>query len=566
MSMFCYQCEQANKGTGCATFGVCGKDPETSALQDLLVHAAKGVAQYAHRARQLGAAERAIDVAVMEALFTTVTNVNFDAERLAQQVIALAGVRDRAKALYAQAFRAVYDADPAPLDGPAAWTPETTRAALAAQGVAVSILERKGQLGDDVTALQELILYGLKGTAAYADHAYVLGQDDDAVYAFFHEALDFLTRADATLDELVAMTLKVGEVNLTVMGMLDTANTGAYGHPVPTPVRVTPVRGKAILVSGHDLKDLAILLEQTKDAGVNIYTHGEMLPAHGYPALKQYPHLVGNYGGAWQDQRKEFDAFPGAILMTTNCIQKPKEAYQARIFTTGLVAWPGVTHVADKDFTPVIEAALAADGFTEDGEEQTILVGFGHHTVLGVAGAVIDAVKSGAIRHFFLVCGCDGAKPGRNYYTDFAEQVPEDCVILTLACGKYRFNKLDFGAIGGIPRLLDIGQCNDAYSAIKIATALAEVFGVGVNDLPLSMILSWYEQKAVCILLSLLHLGIRNIRLGPSLPAFITPAVLQVLVDNFNIMPITTAQEDLAAILGDAPREESDEDLYAVMA
>jgi hydroxylamine reductase len=338
------------------------------------------------------------------------------------------------------------------------------------------------------------------------------------------------------------------------MGLLDAGNTGTYGHPEPTPVRITPVAGKAILVSGHDLKDLAELLEQTQGKGVNIYTHGEMLPCHGYPELKKYSHLVGNYGGAWQDQRKEFEEFPGAILMTTNCIQKPKEAYQARIFTTGLVAWPGVTHIGAgtdgaKDFTPVVDAALAAEGFAADAEEKTILVGFGRNAVLGVADKIIEAVKGGALKHFFLIGGCDGAKPGRNYFTELAEAVPDDCVILTLACGKYRFNKLDFGEIGGIPRLLDIGQCNDAYSAVQIAVALAEAFECGVNDLPLSFVISWYEQKAVCILLSLLHLGIQNIRLGPSLPAFVTPAILDVLVEKFNIMPITTPAEDLAAML-----------------
>ena len=315
-------------------------------------------------------------------------------------------------------------------------------------------------------------------------------------------------------------------------------------------MRIEPIKGKAILVSGHDLKDLEDLLEQTEGKGINIYTHGEMLPAHGYPKLKAYKHLVGNYGGAWQDQAKEFDAFPGSILMTTNCIQKPRETYRARIFTTSLVAMPGVTHIASKDFTPVIEAALAADGFIEDGSDKTIMVGFARNAVMSVAGPVIDAVKSGAIKHFFLVGGCDGAKSGRNYYTDFAQAVPKDCVILTLACGKFRFNKLDFGDIGGIPRLLDIGQCNDAYSAIQIAVALSKAFGVGVNDLPLSMILSWYEQKAVAILLTLLYLGITNIRLGPSLPAFITPTVLNVLVEKFAIKPITTPEEDLKAILG----------------
>ena len=336
------------------------------------------------------------------------------------------------------------------------------------------------------------------------------------------------------------------------MGLLDAANTGTYGHPVPTPVNISPVKGKAILVSGHDLKDLEILLKQTEGKGINIYTHGEMLPCHGYPELKKYPHLVGNYGGAWQDQRKEFEAFPGSILMTTNCIQKPKENYKARIFTTGLVQWPDVEHIGDeKDFTPVIEAALEADGFAETEPEKTILTGFGHNAVLGVAPQVIDAVKSGALKHFFLIGGCDGAKPGRNYYTDFAEAVPQDCAILTLACGKFRFNKLDFGDIGGIPRLLDIGQCNDAYSAIQIAVALAGAFECDVNELPLSLVLSWYEQKAICILLTLLHLGIKNIKVGPSLPAFITPTVLNVLVENFSIAPTTTVEADLADCLGE---------------
>jgi hydroxylamine reductase len=546
--MFCYQCEQTANCTACTKFGVCGKDPETAALQDLLIYGLEGLSQYAHRARQLGAADHDLDLFAVKVLFTTVTNVNFDPQRLADMVKELAAQRDQAKALYESACKE-NGKQPEALAGPAAWQPAADYAGLLQQGREAGIDKAIEKLGPDVAGLMQLILYGLKGTAAYADHAQILGQEDDAVYAFFHEALSFLADEKFELNDLVALTLRVGEVNLRVMELLDTANTGTYGHPVPTRVRVTPVKGKAILVSGHDLKDLAILLEQTKDKGINIYTHGEMLPAHGYPELNKYPHLVGNYGGAWQDQAKEFDAFPGAILMTTNCIQKPKETYKARIFTTGLVAWPGVTHLSDKDFSPVIEAALAAEGFTEDGPEQYITVGFGHNAVLGVADKVIEAVKGGAIRHFFLIGGCDGAKSGRNYYTEFAQAVPKDCVILTLACGKYRFNKLDFGEIGGLPRLLDVGQCNDAYSAIKIASALAGAFGVGVNDLPLSLILSWYEQKAVCILLTLLHLGIKNIRLGPSLPAFVTPAVLQVLVDNFNISPITTPESDLQTIL-----------------
>ena len=353
------------------------------------------------------------------------------------------------------------------------------------------------------------------------------------------------------MDELLGWALKVGELNLKIMELLDSVHTQTYGNPEPTPVRITPVKGKCILVSGHDLKDLEELLKQTAGKGINVYTHGEMLPCHAYPGLKKYPHLVGNFGGAWQNQFREFGQFPGAVLMTTNCIQRPRDSYRERIFTGGLVAWPGVPHIGpDRDYTPVIEAALAAPGFAEDAEEKTILVGFGHHAVLGVAGKVIEAVKAGAIRHFFLVGGCDGAEPGRNYFTEFAEQVPNDCVILTLACGKFRFNKLDFGDIGGIPRLLDMGQCNDAYSAIKVASALAEAFGCGVNELPLSMIISWFEQKAVAILLTLLHLGIQNIRLGPNLPAFVTPTVLNVLVEKFQIKPIDTPERDLAAILG----------------
>ena len=557
MTMFCYQCEQTARGEGCTKFGVCGKDPDTAALQDLLVHLTKGVARYAHRARQLGRKDREVDVFVVEALFTTVTNVNFDPERVAEVIRAGDEVCRKARALYEDACRQA-GKEPEDLSCPAEEPLADTVEGLVRQGQAVSIAGRLEQLGPDVTGLQELLTYGLKGTAAYADHARVLGQTDDEVYAYFHEALDFLTGDDARdVGKLTAAVLQCGEVNLKVMGLLDAANTGAYGHPEPTEVRVTPVAGKCILVSGHDLKDLAMLLEQTAGRGVHVYTHGEMLPCHGYPELNRHPHLVGNYGGAWQDQVREFDAFPGAILMTTNCIQKPRESYQGRLFTTGLVAWPGVGHVeaaadGSKDFTPVIDAALAAEGFAKDAkdaEKKTILVGFGRNAVLGVADKIVQAVQSGAVRHFFLIGGCDGAKPGRNYYTDLAEAVPDDCIILTLACGKYRFNKLDFGDIGGIPRLLDIGQCNDAYSAIQIAVALAEAFECGVNDLPLSLVLSWYEQKAVCILLTLLHLGIQNIKLGPSLPAFVSPAVLNVLVEKFNIAPVSTPAEDLTAML-----------------
>ncbi len=545
--MFCYQWEQTAQGSGGTSFGVCGKDPETSALQDLLIHVAEGVSTYAHRARQLGVVDSAADLFVVEALFTTVTNVNFDPQRVAAKIREGVGVRDAIKAKYAGACRKA-GASPEVTEG-ASCAPAPDMAGLITQGEKVTIANRIESLGADLTALQELLTYGLKGMAAYVDHAEILGKRDDSAYAFIHEAMDFLTRPNPTVDELLGMCLRCGEVNLTVMGLLSDAHKERYGVPEPTAVRIHPTAGKAILVSGHDLKDLHELLVQTAGKGINIYTHSEMLPAHGYPGLKKFPHLVGNYGGAWQNQRAEFEAFPGSILMTTNCIQKPKDSYKARIFTAGLVAWPGVTHIADGDFSAVIEAALAADGFGADGADDTILVGFGHDAVLGVADKIVEAVQAGSLRHFFLIGGCDGAKSGRNYYTELAEAVPDDCVILTLACGKYRFNKLPFGDIGGIPRLLDVGQCNDAYSAVQIAVALAEAFDCGVNDLPLSIILSWFEQKAVVILLSLLHLGITDIRIGPSLPAFVTPAILDVLVEKFNVMPITTAADDLKAIL-----------------
>lgn len=547
-TMFCYQCEQTAKGTGCTQHGVCGKDPVTAALQDVLVHIVKGVAMYAARARALGKKDRAADVFVIEALFTTVTNVNFDAERVKALIARGVEVRNGVKALYE---RACSDAKRTPekLAGPAAFVPAARTDQLVAQAAALGVESRKKQFGDDITGLIELSTYGLKGMAAYTDHAMILGVEDDAVFAFFHEALDALTRERFAVDVLLGLALKVGEVNLTVMGLLDKANTTAYGHPEPTQARISAVKGKAILVSGHDLKDLEELLKQTEGTGVNVYTHGEMLPALAYPGLKKYKHLIGNYGGAWQDQQKEFAAFPGAILMTTNCIQRPADSYKSRIFTSGLVAWPGVTHIADRTFAPVIAAAKAAPGFAADEPLKTITIGFARNAVMQVAGAVVEAVKKGAVKHFFLIGGCDGAKPGRNYYTEFAQSVPNDCVILTLACGKYRFNKLDFGDIGGIPRLLDCGQCNDAYSAIQIAVALAQAFNCGVNDVPLSLVLSWYEQKAVCILLTLLHLGIKDMRLGPSLPAFVTPAALKVLVEKFAIKPVTTPQEDLKAIL-----------------
>jgi len=544
-NMFCYQCEQTAKGAGCTVQGVCGKDPETARMQDLLLWQAKGISMYARRSALLGARDSATDRFVVEALFTTVTNVNFDAAKIETIIRKGQEIKETARLLYEKTAKA-----PEKLGGPAAWVPPPGHAELLGEAADKGVESRRANLGDDAAGLQELLTYGLKGMAAYADHARILGQEDNAVYSFIHEALDFLTKPDPAVDELVGYNMKCGEVNLRVMELLDLANTGAYGHPVPAKVRINPLKGKALLVSGHDLKDLEDILKQTEGKGINVYTHGEMLPAHGYPGLNKYKHLAGNYGGAWQDQQKEFAAFPGAIVMTTNCIQRPQETYKARIFTTGLVQWPGVTHLKNGEFGPAVEAALKAEGFAADGDPKTIMVGFGHNTVMSVAGKVIDAVKAGQIKHFFLVGGCDGAKPGRNYYTEFAEKAPKDTVLLTLACGKFRFNKLEFGDIGGIPRLLDMGQCNDAYSAIQVAVALSKAFNVGVNELPLSMILSWYEQKAVVILLTLLSLGIKNIRLGPTLPAFVTPNVLKVLIEKFNIMPVTTAEEDLEAILG----------------
>ncbi len=549
MNMFCYQCEQTAKGEGCTAHGVCGKDPETAALQDLLLYAVKDISRYAHRARQLGARDRQIDVFAVEALFATVTNVNFDPQRLQQMIRRAATLRERAMVMYDEAAAKV--GRPAEkLSCPVAWwTKVNDLDELVRQGEQVSIQGRLEELGPDLTSLQELLTYGVKGLAAYADHAQLLGKEDESVYAFVHEAMDYLTRRPVKSEELLSLVLKAGEVNLKVMELLDAAHTSSYGHPEPTNVRVTPVKGKCIAVSGHDLKDLEEMLKQTQGKGINVYTHGEMLMCNSYPGLKKYRHLVGNYGGAWQDQRQDFEAFPGAILMTTNCLQKPKDSYKGRIFTSGLVAWPGVRHIPDRNFSPLIEAALAAPGFAQDGPDKHIMTGFAHHAVLAVADKVVEAVKTGKIRHFFLIGGCDGAKPGRNYYTELAQQVPEDCVILTLACGKYRFNKLDFGDIGGIPRLLDCGQCNDAYSAIQIALALAKAFDCGVNELPLSLVLSWFEQKAVAILLTLLHLGVKDIRLGPSLPAFVSPGVLDVLVRNYGIKPISTPAEDLATIL-----------------
>lgn len=542
--MFCYQCEQTQKSNCHTELGVCGKDEKTALYQDLLVYASKGLAKYSTRLDKMNRGSREYGIALMEALFTTVTNVNFDAEKVKKNCEKIFDLKEKAANDYFKACKE-YGIEAEKMNGPAKFTYVENDEIMLALAKDIGIEKRMNNDGKAITGLEELILYGLKGMAAYMDHAHILGSESDEVYSFISSTLDFLTESHEAGD-LLNKALEVGKYNFDVMELLDSAHTGTFGNPEPTKVRVTPVKGKAILISGHDLKDLKKLLEQTEGKGINVYTHGEMLPAHGYPELKKHTHLVGNYGGAWQDQAKEFDAFPGAILMTTNCIQKPKENYKDRIFTCGLVAWEGVRHIENYDFSPVIEKALECDGFAADEPEHYTMTGFGHNAVLGSADKVIDLVKRGKLNHFYLVGGCDGAKSGRNYYTEFAEKAPKDSLILTLACGKFRFNKLEFGDIEGLPRMLDVGQCNDAYSAIVIAKALAEAFDTEINDLPLTMILSWYEQKAVAILLTLLYLGIKNIKLGPSLPAFLEPEVLEILVDKFQIAPIASVEEDMA--------------------
>ncbi len=542
--MYCDQCEQVAGGRACTRMGVCGKDPELAGLQDLVVHQLKGIGVLGSRALERGIEiPEDITAFVQEATFETLTNVDFDPDRFHR----LLDEGDAAK----ERLRSLVGEDPG--DHPAVtYRPPADPDERLADAMNVGILAEH-DLDEDIRSLRQTLVYGMKGMAAYAHHARILGETDPGVDAFFYRGFDAAATSEDA-DELLGLLMELGETNLRCMEILDRGNTGTFGHPEPTSVPVTVKEGPFIVVSGHDLKDLADLLEQTEGKGVNVYTHGEMLPGLAYPELKKYPHLVGNFGGAWQDQQREFDGIPGAILVTTNCIQKPRDSYVDRIFTTGPAGWPGVEHIPEvdgnKDFSPAIEKALELGGWEEDEEEKRITVGFGHNAVMGVAGDVIEAVKAGDIRHFFLVGGCDGARPGRNYYTEFAEKAPEDTVILTLACGKFRFNKMDLGDIGGIPRLLDIGQCNDAYSAVKIAEALAGAFECDINELPLSMILSWYEQKAVVILLSLLALGVRNIKLGPSLPAFLSPGVLDTLVETFDIAPITEVDADLAEILG----------------
>ena len=531
--MFCYQCEQTAKGQGCTVVGVCGKNPRVAALQDLLVYNLRELSQLALQTRKTGVKDEKIDVFTAEALFTTLTNVNFDPN-------ALVAYLKKTKKLQMQLEQQLGKVSHQLLD--------ESMEILIAKGKKVG-LNANTAVNPDLHSLQCLLTYGIKGVAAYAYHAYLLGKKDETVFNFIYQSLAAQLEESLGIDDFVELVFKCGEVNIRAMELLDAGNTETYGHPVPTEVQLGAKKGKAILVSGHDLADLEEVLKQSQGKGIYVYTHGEMLPTHGYPKLKAYPHFYGHYGTAWFNQQKEFANFPGAIIITTNCIQRPMDSYSNNTFTTGPVGYPGINHVEDRDFSLVIQKALEMPGFLDDIEDKTVMVGFGRNAVLNIADKVIQNVKDGYIKHFLLVGGCDGAKESRNYYSELVEKAPKNTIILTLACGKFRFFDKDLGAINEIPRLLDIGQCNDAYSAVKIAQALANAFHVDINNLPLSFVLSWYEQKAVAILLSLLYLGIKNIRIGPSLPAFITPNILKVLIDKFNIMPTTTAEQDLQSIV-----------------
>ena len=543
--MFCYQCEQTAGGKGCTKMGVCGKTPEIAALQDLLIYQIKGISCYAKEIVEKGEnIDKSIVIFIENSLFTTLTNVNFDAdvhvEMLRESQKIKETLRRKVGKIKNDTEHATYNLS-------------ESKAEMLMDAKKAGIMYDK-DLDPDIRSLRQTIVYGLKGISAYGHQARELGYYDDQVDNFYIRALEATTDDNLSVEELIRWTMRTGDMSVAVMKKLDEANTTVYDNPSPHKVNVHIKKGPFIIVSGHDLKDLEMLLEQTEGKGINIYTHGEMIPSHGYPGLKKYPHLVGNFGGAWQDQQKEFDNIPGCILMTTNCLMKPRETYKDRIFTTSVVGWDGVKHITKgkdgkKDFSEIINKALELGGYEEDQEPYEILVGFGHHATLSNAETIVNAVKDGKIRHFFLIGGCDGARPGRSYYTEFAKMVPDDCIILTLACGKYRFNKLKFGEVAGLPRLLDVGQCNDAYSAVRIATALADAFDTDVNGLPLSLIISWYEQKAVADLLALLSLGIKGIFLGPTLPAFLSPNVLQYLVDTFDLRPISTAEDDLKTCL-----------------
>lgn len=555
--MFCYQCEQTANGKDCTRLGVCGKTPEIANLQDLLIYQVKGISCYGKVLSELGhPIEKAVIAFIESVLFTTLTNVNFDAEVHVQLLQESQKIKDslREKVSASEGSSNLHDSDYCSCHtAQAQYRLPSTKSEMLHDAPIAGIMYDKS-LDPDIRSLRQTILYGLKGISAYGHQARELGYCSDQVDSFYITALESLTDDRLTVEELIRMTMRTGEAAIEVMKVLDEANTSVYGNPSPHTVNVHIRKGPFIIVSGHDLKDLEMLLQQTEGTGINIYTHGEMLPSHGYEGLKKYPHLVGNFGGAWQDQQKQFDGIPGCILMTTNCLMRPRESYKDRIYSTNVVGWEGVKYIpkkpdGTKDFSEIIRHALELGGFTQDVEPHEILVGFGHHATLSYADKIVQAVESGKLRHFFLIGGCDGARPGRNYYTDFAQLVPKNCMILTLACGKYRFNKMDFGEVAGLPRLLDIGQCNDVYSAIRIATTLADAFNTDVNGLPLSLIISWYEQKAVADLLALLSLGIRNIYLGPELPAFLSPNVLQYLVDTFHLRKITNPEDDIKTCL-----------------
>ena len=546
--MFCYQCEQTAGGKGCTKLGVCGKTPEIANLQDLLIYQLKGISFYARHILDSGLnVDKSVVSFIENCLFTTLTNVNFNVDDHVHLLKQSQDIKNNLKNIVGTIDY---------ITPSAAYELPETKADMLRDAPMAGIMYDK-TLDPDIRSLRQTILYGLKGISAYGHQARELSYYSDNVDNFYIIALEAITDNTLTVEELIRLTLKTGDMAIEIMKKLDEANTTIYGNPSPHTVNVHIKKGPFIIVSGHDLKDLEMLLKQTEGLGINIYTHGEMLPSHGYEGLKKYKHLVGNFGGAWQDQQKQFDNLPGCILMTTNCLMRPRDTYKDRIYSTNVVGWDGIKYIekkpdGEKDFSEIIKQSLELGGFTEDQEVKEILVGFGHEAALSHAGELVEAVKSKQIRHFFLIGGCDGARPGRSYFTDFATMVPDDCMILTLACGKYRFNKLDFGTVAGLPRLLDIGQCNDVYSAILIANALADAFGTDVNGLPLSLIVSWYEQKAVADLLALLSLGIKNIYLGPTLPAFLSPNVLQYLVDTFQLRLISNPEDDIKTCLGQA--------------
>ena len=545
--MFCYQCEQTAGGKGCTKLGVCGKTPEIANLQDLLIYQLKGISFYARHILDSGLnVDKSVVSFIENCLFTTLTNVNFNVDDHVHLLKQSQDIKNNLNIVGTTDY----------ITPSAAYELPETKADMLRDAPMAGIMYDK-TLDPDIRSLRQTILYGLKGISAYGHQARELSYYSDNVDNFYIIALEAITDNTLTVEELIRLTLKTGDMAIEIMKKLDEANTTIYGNPSPHPVNVHIKKGPFIIVSGHDLKDLEMLLKQTEGLGINIYTHGEMLPSHGYEGLKKYKHLVGNFGGAWQDQQKQFDNLPGCILMTTNCLMRPRDTYKDRIYSTNVVGWDGIKYIekkpdGEKDFSEIIKQSLELGGFTEEQEVKEILVGFGHEAALSHAGELVEAVKSKQIRHFFLIGGCDGARPGRSYFTDFATMVPDDCMILTLACGKYRFNKLDFGTVAGLPRLLDIGQCNDVYSAILIANALADAFDTDVNGLPLSLIVSWYEQKAVADLLALLSLGIKNIYLGPTLPAFLSPNVLQYLVDTFQLRLISNPEDDIKTCLGQA--------------